>query len=138
MASIVDELNNLDTNVVNNLWLLEPTGTEVVIDPTTGPEDDSTITMRTLGITFESINKNIASYPNQISMYIENGKDMISKTYYLEDNMTINMLTETSIDGNLIITTLTGDTTLGYDIKKIITINNNLINTVYEKIVEVV
>lgn len=138
MASIEDELNNLDTNVVNNLWLLEPTGTEVVIDPTTGPEDDSTITMRTLGITFESINKNIASYPNQISMYIENGKDMINKTYYLEDNMTINMLTETSIDGNLIITTLTGDTTLGYDIKKIITINNNLINTVYEKIVEVV
>ncbi len=138
MASIEDELNNLDTNVVNNLWLLEATGTEVVIDPTTGPEDDSTITMRTLGITFESINKNIASYPNQISMYIENGKDMISKTYYLEDDMTINMLTETSIDGNLIITTLTGDTTLGYDIKKIITINNNLINTVYEKIVEVV
>lgn len=138
MASIEDELNNLDTNVVNNLWLLETTGTEVVIDPTTGPEDDSTITMRTLGITFESINKNIASYPNQISMYIENGKDMISKTYYLEDDMTINMLTETSIDGNLIITTLTGDTTLGYDIKKIITINNNLINTVYEKIVEVV
>lgn len=138
MASIEDELNNLDTNVVNNLWLLEATGTEVVIDPTTGPEDDTTITMRTLGITFESINKNIASYPNQISMYIENGKDMISKTYYLEDDMTINMLTETSIDGNLIITTLTGDTTLGYDIKKIITINNNLINTVYEKIIEVV
>lgn len=138
MASIVDELNNLDSNVVNNLWLLEATGTEVVVDPTTGPEDDSTITMRTLGVTFESINKNIASYPNQISMYTENGKEMISKTYYLEDSMVITMLTEISVDGNLIISTLTGDTTLGYDIKKITTINNNLINTVYEKIIEVV
>lgn len=138
MASIEDELNNLDTNVVNNLWLLEPTGTEVVVDPTTGPEDDSTITMRTLGVTFESINKNIASYPNQVAMYTENGKDMIRKTYYLEDDMIITMITEMSTDGNLIITTLTGDTTLDYDIKKITTINNNLINTVYEKIIEVV
>lgn len=138
MASIEDELNNLDTNVVNNLWLLEPTGTEVVVDPTTGPEDDSTITMRTLGVTFESINKNIASYPNQVAMYTENGKDMIRKTYYLEDDMIITMITEMSADGNLIISTLTGDTTLDYDIKKITTINNNLINTVYEKIIEVV
>lgn len=138
MASIEDELNNLDTNVVNNLWLLEPTGTEVIVDPTTGPEDDSTITMRTLGVTFESINKNIASYPNQVAMYTENGKDMIRKTYYLEDDMIITMITEMSADGNLIITTLTGDTTLDYDIKKITTINNNLINTVYEKIIEVV
>lgn len=138
MASIEDELNNLDSNVVNNLWLLEPTGTEVVIDPTTGPEDDSTITMRTLGVTFESINKNIASYPNQVAMYTENGKEMIRKTYYLEDDMIITMITEMSVDGNLIITTLTGDTTLDYDIKKITTINNNLINTVYEKIIEVV
>lgn len=138
MASIEDELNNLDTNVVNNLWLLEPTGTEVVVDPTTGPEDDSTITMRTLGVTFESINKNIASYPNQVAMYTENGKDMIRKTYYLEDDMIITMITEMSADGNLIIATLTGDTTLDYDIKKITTINNNLINTVYEKIIEVV
>lgn len=138
MASIEDELNNLDSNVVNNLWLLEPTGTEVVVDPTTGPEDDSTITMRTLGVTFESINKNIASYPNQVAMYTENGKEMIRKTYYLEDDMIITMITEMSVDGNLIITTLTGDTTLDYDIKKITTINNNLINTVYEKIIEVV
>lgn len=138
MASIEDELNNLDTNVVNNLWLLEPTGTEVIVDPTTGPEDDSTITMRTLGVTFESINKNIASYPNQVAMYTENGKDMIRKTYYLEDDMIITMITEISADGNLIIATLTGDTTLDYDIKKITTINNNLINTVYEKIIEVV
>lgn len=138
MASIEDELNNLDSNVVNNLWLLEPTGTEVVIDPTTGPEDDSTITMRTLGVTFESINKNIASYPNQVAMYTENGKEMIRKTYYLEDDMIITMITEMSADGNLIIATLTGDTTLDYDIKKITTINNNLINTVYEKIIEVV
>lgn len=138
MASIEDELNNLDSNVVNNLWLLEPTVTDIVVDPTTGPEDDSTITMRTLGVTFESINKNIASYPNQVAMYTENGKDMIRKTYYLEDSMVITMLTEISVDGNLIISTLTGDTTLDYDIKKITTINNNLINTVYEKIVEVV
>lgn len=138
MASIEDELNNLDSNVVNNLWLLDPTNIVVVIDPTTGPDDDSTIIMRTLGITFESINKNIASYPNQIVMYTENGKDMIRKTYYLEDSMIIIMLTEISVDGNLIITTLTGDTTLDYDIKKITTINNNLINTVYEKITEVV
>jgi hypothetical protein len=138
MASIEDELNNLDSNVVNNLWLLEPTATDIVVDPTTGPEDDSTITMRTLGVTFESINKNIASYPNQVAMYTENGKDMIRKTYYLEDSMIITMLTEMSVDGNLIISTLTGDTTLDYDIKKITTINNNLINTVYEKIIEVV
>lgn len=132
---LLGELERMDYNVVNNLWLKEVGNDEVVIDPTEGPEDDYTITMRTLGVTFESINRNIASYPNQITMSTENNTEIIDKVYYLEDNQEIRMYTVIKNDGNLITTDLSGDTTLEYPIRKIVTIDNNLINSIYERIV---
>lgn len=97
------------------------------IDPSTGPEDDRTITMRTLGVTFETIYKNIASYPSTTD--ISNEK-FLKKTMFLENDKSIYITTDTKIDG-LIITTISGDTTLKTGVTRTITYDDNKIDTVY-------
>lgn len=118
----------------NNLWLGVTEDNDFTIDPSTGPEDDTlNITMRTLGVTFETIYKNIASYPNSIDTTVEN---KIIKKYYLENDklitITINM--ETIGEVERITTLLEGDTSLNYPIKRIKEIQNGIINTIYLEI----
>lgn len=130
---IMDEFISLTNRDINNLWLLQNTDTGVIIDPTTGPYDDTlTITMRTLSVTFESIYKNIASYPNKIDMSNENH---IIKKYYLENDLLITVDTIIEENGNLITTIISGDTTLKYPIARITKINTNeIIDTIYEEV----
>lgn len=129
--TIEDKMLTILNYNVNNLWLGKKIE-EVVIDPTTGPEDDTlTLTMRTMAITFESINKNIASYPSTTDATLDN---KVIKTFYLENNKIITLTTEVSDDGYVIETLLAGDTELPYPIKRIKTLYNNFIKTIYVEV----
>ena len=99
------------------------------IDPTEGPSDDKTITVRTLGITFESIYKNIASYPSNTDMSDPN---YLKKIFYLENDKKIYVDIDLRVDGK-IITTITGDTGVSSEsLVKTTTFNDTEINTVYD------
>ncbi len=98
------------------------------IDPTEGPVDDKTITVRTLGITFESIYKNIASYPYNID---QSDPNYLKKKFYLEDDKVISIDIDIRVEGK-IVTTITGDTGTKYtSLVKTTTFNNSEINSVY-------
>lgn len=131
MGDIVTDINKILNYNVNNLWL-GGTVEEVIIDPTTGPEDDTlTLAMRTMGITFETIYKNIASYPSTLDTTQEN---KIIKTFYLENDKSITITTDISTDGNVIETLLSGDTELPYPIKRTKTLYNDIIKTIYHEV----
>lgn len=98
------------------------------IDPTDGPEDDRTITVRTLGVTFESIYKNIASYPNNTDMSDPN---YLKKIFYLENDKKIYVDIDLRVEGK-IVTTITGDTGLkSNSVIKTTTFNDTEINSIY-------
>jgi hypothetical protein len=77
------------------------------IDPSTGPVNTTNdLVTRTSGVTFETIYKNLASYPCDID---SSEKNYLKKTYYLENNKKIIV----DVDGktpNQVIVTITGDT----------------------------
>lgn len=129
--AIEDKISKILNLGINNLWLGKSVE-EVVIDPTTGPEDDTlTLTMRTMSITFESLYQNIASYPFTIDL---SSDTEIVKSYYLENDkkITISVLIEN--DGTVFTTTITGDTELPYPIRKIKTIYGDKINVIYQEV----
>lgn len=130
---IFEDFKSLTNTDINNLWLYQDDGSELFIDPSLGPDDNTTpIGMRILGVTFENIYKNIASYPNKTDMSNENS---ISKTFYLEQGKIINVSTLLEDDGNIIRTTISGDTTLDNPVVRITTIYNDIIKTIYEEVV---
>jgi len=134
MSTIAQNFNKTILKSTNNytLCMLNNTCVDdagIPVDPTIGPIDGITdLNTRTVGITFETIYKNIASYPNSIDM---TNKKYITKVFYLGNNkqinVTVNMLTEGKI-----VTTISGDT--GYEknlIKTILITDNIKIDTVY-------
>lgn len=132
--SIVDEMRKKLNFNINNLWLGNKITDVVVIDPTTGPEDDTlTLTMRTLGITFESLYQNYASYPNTINL---SNDAHIIKTYYLENDkkILIDIVTKENTQGTVIKTTISGDTELPYPLLRMKTIYGEDINTTYHEV----
>lgn len=124
--TILKSTNNYTLCMLNNTCVDD---TNLPIDPTIGPTDGITdLNTRTVGITFETIYKNIASYPNSIDM---TNKKYIIKVFYLGDNKQINVTVDMLIEGK-IITTISGDT--GYEknlIKTILITDNIKIDTVY-------
>lgn len=104
------------------------TDTDNTINPSEGPIDDKTITIRTLGVTFESIYQNIASYPNTIDM---SNPDYLKKTFFLENDQKIYVNIDLRVDGK-VITTITGDTSLADEgLTKTVVYNDIKIDTVY-------
>jgi len=109
----------------------QPQDDVIIIDPSVGPEDDRTITVRTLGLTFESIYKNIASYPNTTDI---SNSDFLRRTIFLENDKKIYINTDISIEGR-IVTTITGDTSLkGNGLVRTIIYDVLKIDTVYSVI----
>lgn len=98
------------------------------IDPSTGPVDTTNdLITRTLGITFETIYKNLASYPYNID---GSEKNYLKKTYYLENNKKIIV----EVDGktpNQVIITITGDTGYTNPLIRTTIVTGNNINTIY-------
>ena len=130
----LEDASKLLSYDTNNLWLGTNIDDDFTIDPSEGPEDDTlNITMRTLGVTFETIYKNIASYPNTIDTTLDN---VIIKKYFLENDkfITITTTIEDLNDLQRIVTVLEGDTSLNYPIKRIKEIQNNIIKTIYLEI----
>lgn len=129
--TIEDKISKILNLSINNLWLGDNVE-EVVIDPTTGPEDDSlTLTMRTMSITFETLYKNLASYPHSIDF---SSDSKIVKTYYLENDKKINITTLIEQDGTLLKTTITGDTELPYPLLRTKTIYGDNVNVIYQEV----
>lgn len=124
--TVLKSTNNYTLCMLNNTCVEEG---DLPVDPAIGPTDGNIdLNTRTVGITFETIYKNIASYPNSIDM---TNKKYITKVFYLGNdkqiNVTVDMLTS-----NKIVTTISGDT--GYDknlIKTILITDNIKIDTVY-------
>lgn len=130
----LEDASKLLSYDTNNLWLGTNIDDDFTIDPSEGPEDDTlNITMRTLGVTFETIYKNIASYPNTIDTTLDN---VIIKKYFLENDKLITITTtiEDTNDLQRITTILEGDTSLNYPIKRVKEIQNNFIKTIYMEI----
>lgn len=129
--TIEDNLKKILNLSINNNWLGNKIE-EVVIDPTTEPEDDTlTLTMRTMRITFDSLYNNIASYPNTIDF---SSDTTVVKTFYLENNKKITVTTLIEQDGTLFKTTISGDTELPYPLLRIKTIYGDKINTIYQEV----
>lgn len=129
--TIEDNINKILNLSINNNWLGNKTE-EVVIDPSTGPEDNTlTLTMRSLAITFEYLYKNIASYPNTIDF---SSDTKVVKTYYLENNKKINIITLIEQDGTLFKTTISSDTELPYPVLRTKTIYGDKVNTIYQEV----
>ena len=128
--TIEDNLKKILNLSINNNWLGNKIE-EVVIDPTTGPEDNTlTLTMRSLAITFEYLYKNIASYPYTIDFSSDTN---IIKTFYLENSKKIIVNTLIEQDGTLFKTTISGDTELPYPIMRIKTVYDK-INVIYQEV----
>lgn len=128
--TIEDSLKKILNLSINNNWLGNKIE-EVVIDPTTGPEDNTlTLTMRSLAITFEYLYKNIASYPYTIDFSSDTN---IIKTFYLENSKKIIVNTLIEQDGTLFKTTISGDTELPYPIMRIKTVYDK-INVIYQEV----
>lgn len=129
--TIEDNLNKILNLSINNNWLGNKIE-EVVIDPTTGPKDDTlTLTMRTMKVTFESLYQNIASYPYSTDFSLDN---KIIKTFYLENDKKITVTILMENDDTVIRTTISGDTELPYPIMKIKTIYGDVIKTIYQEV----
>lgn len=133
-TSMVDELlKTIEQFKYNKRYIakVEDTIPSDGIDPTTGPSDDLSITVRTLGVTFESIYKNIASYPNSTDMSNEN---LIKKIFFLENDQKIYINTEITegLTSGKIVTKITGDTSLNnIGLVRTIVYDDNNIDTVY-------
>lgn len=104
-------------------------GLDGTIDPEAGPGEGSTdLTTRLLGVTFEKIYKNIASYPYRINI---SNKKYITKTFFMGNNKTITVVIDMLVK-NVITTTITGAT--GYDrpmVKTTVITPKTRIETVY-------
>lgn len=131
--SITSNFNRSKLGGTNNYALCKLnhncTETDPDLDPTNGPIDIlSDLISRTAGVTFETLYKNIASYPSEIDA---SNKQYIITKYYLEESKIITVTVDVP-DKTRITTTISGDT--GYDnpLVKIVTIEpNRKINTVY-------
>lgn len=132
MSGIEDKINKILNLSINNNWLGVNSSDNVVIDPSTGPEDNTlTLTMRSLAITFEFLYKNIASYPSTIDL---SSDTKVVKTFYLENSKKITVTTLIEQDGTLFKTTISGDTELPYPLLRTKTIYGDKINTIYQEV----
>lgn len=130
-TTISDSYTATSSAKVNNAPLSPSTG----LDPTVGPVGDSSdLATRLLGVNFEQIAKNLASYPSRSDLTVSG---QYTKTYYMDstgtDTITVTtVFTKLSTVSLKKVTTITGKT--GYDtslIKTTIYIRNTVMDVVY-------
>lgn len=104
VKDLLSEINEFwDKELFNNR--LGDDDTPPPLDPNTDDGDDRTIRMRTAGVTFESLYKNIASY-NHTFKTLNEVKDgvrwlTVTKTYVLSDDLSIDIVTKTNFQGRV-------------------------------------
>lgn len=104
VKDLLSEINEFWDKELYNNRLGEDDDTSP-LDPNTDDGDDRTIRMRTAGITFESLYRNIASY-NYTFKTLREIKDnvrwlTVTKTYVLPDDLNINIVTKTNFSGRI-------------------------------------